>query len=65
MAKIVFVNCFEKPYFRISNPPYLENGSLVCKPLVDETAWKIDKNVYNKFEALVEKYLIPALVTNK
>ena len=62
-AKMLFVNCFEKPFFRISDPPYVdENGKLTSKPLIEETAWKIDKDVYNEFEALVEKYLAPTLI---
>jgi hypothetical protein len=34
-------------------------------PLRDETAWKIDPNVYEEFESLVEKYLTPTLVAKK
>lgn len=56
-SKVVLVNCFEKPFFRIATPPYLENGVLKWKPLNQETAWKIDPTVYAEYEALVEKYL--------
>ena len=63
-AKIIIVNRKEKPYFRISTPPYLdEKGLLVWKPLIEETCWKIDKDIYDKFEILVEKYLKPILVS--
>ncbi len=65
-AKIIIVNRSKKPFFRISSPPYLdENGSLAYKPLIKETAWKIDKTVYDKFEKLVEKYLTPSLSLGK
>jgi len=64
-AKIVFVNCSEKPFFRIANPPYTnEKGDLICKPLNEETAWKIDPAIYAEFEGLVEKYLTPTLIKN-
>lgn len=65
-AKMIFVNCFEKPFFRVSHPPYVdERNNLVSKPLVEETAWKIDSTAYNEFEVLVEKYLTPTLYTSK
>jgi hypothetical protein len=61
-AKIIVVNRIEKPYFRISNPPYLnKDGSFSWKPLIEEKSWKIDKEIYQKFETLVEKYLTPTL----
>jgi len=64
-AKIIFVNCSEKPFFRISVPPYLdEKGNLISKPLIEETLWKIDKNIYDEFEAIVKKYLTPTLIQN-
>ena len=48
------------------NKPYFDkNNSLICKSLLEETSWKIDKAVYDKFEALVEKYLTPTLVSEK
>ncbi len=64
-AKMIFVNCSQKPFFRISDPPYVdEDGSLISKPLIDEMSWKIDKNVYDDFEVLVGKYLAPILIPN-
>ena len=65
-AKMIFVNCFERPFFRISDPPYLdEKGILISKPLIEEAAWKIDMSVYDEFEALVDKYMTPMLITPK
>ena len=65
-AKIIIVNRTEKPYFRITTPPYLdEKGLFQWKPLVEETSWKIDGAAYEKFESLVEKYLTPTLVSEK
>jgi hypothetical protein len=65
-AKIIIVNRMEKPYFRISTAPYLDKeGMLMCKPLIEETCWKIDGDIYNKFETLVEKYLKLPLVSEK
>lgn len=65
-AKIIFVNCSEKPYIRISNSPYLDKEhKLISKSLVEDTTWKIDKSAYDEFEALIEKYLTPTLINNK
>ena len=65
-AKIVFVNCSQKPFFQISNPPYFdEKGNFACKPLLNEDTWKIDPHVYDKFESLVEKYLEQTLIPKK
>jgi len=61
-AKIIFVNSLKKPFFRISSPPYVgAGGKLLYKSLLNETAWKIDPAVYEKFEALVTKYLSSTL----
>ena len=57
-AKIIIVNKTEKPYFRISSPPYLDKeDNFICAPLFTEDCFKISKEVYEKFESLVEKYL--------
>jgi hypothetical protein len=62
-AKMIFVNCSKRPFFQVSDAPYIdENGSLISKPLIEETAWKIDPKIYEEFELLVEKYLAPTLV---
>lgn len=65
-AQIVFVNCWEQPYFRITEPPYVDKkGKLVAKPLLEEKPWKIDKAIYNEYEELVHRYLTPTLVPPK
>lgn len=65
-AKIVFVNCWEQPYFRISESPYVDkNNKIVSRPLIDERNWKIDKKVYEEYEQLVHRYLTPTLVPPK
>lgn len=62
-AKVLFVNCTEKPYFRITDPPYLnDTGELLTKPLLEEESWKIDEEIYRETEILVEKYLKSALL---
>ncbi|MDO8482397.1 MAG: hypothetical protein Q7S86_01100 [bacterium] len=60
-ARIIFVNNSKKPFFQISNPPYIKNGDLDCRPLLEEKSWKINQEVYAEFEALVKKYLAPPL----
>lgn len=63
-AKIIFVNCASKPYFKISAPPYYdEKGTFISKPLSEEKLWKIDPEAYKKSEYLVEKYLANTLIT--
>ena len=65
-AKLVLVNCWEQPYFRIANPPYIKKDEkLVLTPLIEEKNWKIDKKIYDEFETLVHKYLTPTLVPHK
>jgi hypothetical protein len=62
-AKMIFVNCSKKPFFMVSDPPYFgEDGRFISKPLIKEEGWKIDREVYEKYESLVEKYLGKALV---
>jgi hypothetical protein len=65
-AEMIFVNCAEAPFFRISRPPYFKNPSqpkrgLVLEPLTSVEAWNIKSTVYAEYEALVEKYLTPTL----
>ena len=63
-AKMIFVNCSEKPYFRVSESPYVDNeGKLVSKALTEDPEWKIDPIIYSEFESLVEKYLSPTLTS--
>ena len=65
-ATMVFVNCWEQPYFRVSEPPYFnKNLQLLLKPLASETEWKVDKKIYDEYEELVHKYLTPTLVPTK
>ena len=65
-AKFVLVNCWEQPYFCISEPPYLDrNKKFITKPLLEENEWKIDKKLYNEYEVLVHKYLTPTLVPKR
>jgi hypothetical protein len=62
-ARMIFVNCWESPYFRISDPPYIDRSKrLVSRPLPEETDWKIPKDLYNEYEELVHKYLTPTLI---
>lgn len=64
-AKILFVNCLRKPYFEISYPPYFDQGgNFRSGPLVEESTWKIDPEIYDAYEKLVEKYLSPTLLKN-
>ena len=57
-AKIIFVNCYEQPYFRVSDPPFIdEYKNLIQKPLLQETNWEIDQNLYDIYEDLVYRYL--------
>lgn len=64
-AKIVFVNCSKKPYFCVSDSPYIDDeGNLISKSITEETSWKIDPGIYEEFEVLAEKYLAPTLIKN-
>ncbi len=63
-AKLVIVNCFQKPYFRIADPPYRdEKRGLLLRPLLAEANWKIKRELYEDAERLVEKYLSPTLIS--
>jgi len=62
-AKIIFVNCWEQPYFRISDPPYFDkNKNLRQRPMLQETRWKIDQELYDIYEDLVYRYLTLSVV---
>lgn len=57
-AKIIFVNCREQPYFRVSDPPYVDkNKNLMQRPMLQETRWEIDQELYDIYEGLVSRYL--------
>ena len=63
-AIVVFVNCTERPYFRISLPPYVDKKGMLSAQSIDEfPAFHIPDTLVEKFEELVEKYLKPTLTT--
>jgi len=62
-AKIILVNCWEQPYFRISDPPYFDkNKKLILRPLLREKDWEITQELYFEYEELVRRYLTPTLI---
>jgi len=59
---IIFVNCSEKPYFRLSHAPYLnKKGSIITVPLENFENFGISRAHIAEFEELVLKYLSPTL----
>lgn len=69
-AEMIFVNCVEKPFFRICKPPYFKTISqpkrgLVLDPLLEVSAWNISPELYAEYESLVEKYFTPTLAPKK
>lgn len=57
-AKIIFVNCLAHPYFRVCPPPYLDkNNKPIFLPIEEDKDLLIEKEVLEKFDDLVEKYL--------
>ncbi len=63
-ALIVFVNCYEKPYFRVCRFPFInKRNTVVTEPLHTFKAFGISEELLDKFDALVEKYLTPTLTT--
>ena len=63
-ATIIFVNCYERPYFRISDPPYIDRDkNLIQRPLLQETSWEIDQKLYDAYEDLVYRYLTLSVVS--
>lgn len=64
-AKLVLVNCWEQPYFRVANPPYVKNKKIILHSLPEEKAWEINKKIYDEYEILVHKYLTPTLIPSK
>ncbi|MEW5805175.1 MAG: hypothetical protein AB1721_00365 [Patescibacteria group bacterium] len=62
---IVFVNCYEKPYFLIIKAPYYDkNKKLKGLPLEETNYFNISKSVIKNYNVLVEKYLTPTLNKN-
>lgn len=65
-SKMVLINCWEQPYFRVASPPYFSKDKKInLKPLLSEVEWKIPKDIYDEYENLVHKYLTPTLVPVK
>ena len=59
---LFFVNCSEKPYFRVSKFPFLDaNQRLATEPVQNLEFFGIGRELLDKFDALVEKYLTPTL----
>lgn len=59
---IFFINCSEKPYFRVSKTPYINSSSkIITEPVSNLKNFGITQELLNKFDALVEKYLTPTL----
>jgi hypothetical protein len=65
-ALIIFVNCSEKPYFRISHAPFVsKKGTIITAPLTSFSQFKLSENLVGKFNELVVKYLTPTLFPAK
>ena len=63
-AKLILVNCQEQPYFRVLDPPYFDkNKNLIQRPLLQETSWEIDQELYDTYEDLVYRYLSNSMVS--
>ena len=59
---IIFVNCYQEPYFLITKSPYHDkNKALKGWPLEKADYLNISKDILKKYEDLVEKYLTPTL----
>ena len=59
---ILFVNCSQKPYFRISKYPFVnESGRLLVESVRNLEFFHITQELLDKFDTLVEKYLTPTL----
>ncbi len=59
---IIFVNCSEKPYFRISHAPFIsKTGKIITAPLQNLNELRISDNLIERFNELVVKYLTPTL----
>ncbi len=59
---IFFLNCSEKPYFRVSKTPYVNSSSqLVTEPIQSLKFFGVTQELLDKFDVLVEKYLTPTL----
>ncbi len=64
-ALIVFVNCSERPYVRLSHAPFISRGTIITVPITQHSAFNIPNLLVEKFESLVVKYLTPTLFPAK
>jgi len=59
---IVFINCHDKPYFRLCPYPFLDKKrKLKMEPLQKFKSFNISEEIIDKFDELVKKYLTPTL----
>ncbi len=64
-STVVFVNCSERPYFRVSHPPYLNSEKeIVFEPLKDLAGFKIDMDAIENTEKLIDKYFSSTIKTH-
>ena len=62
---IFYVNCFEKPYFRVSKYPFAnESNKLITEPVQSLKSLGITQELLDKFDVLVEKYLTATLISS-
>ena len=60
---VFYVNCSEKPYFRVSKNPFVgSSGKLVTEPVENLKNFNVTSELLGKFDVLVEKYLSPTLI---
>ena len=65
-ALVIFVNCSEKPYFRVSHSPFVtKQGGIITAPLHEHDAFRVSVGLVSKFERLVVKYLTPTLFPSR
>ena len=63
-AKIILLTCHEQPYFRILDRPYFDkNKNLIQRPMLQETSWEINQELYDIYEDLVYRYLSNSMVS--
>ena len=64
---IIFVNCYSKPYFLLTKPPYYNRSLKKLSGIPLERAYYLDMtpSLVGKYDALVKKYLAPTLDQTK
>ncbi len=64
---IIFVNCYTKPYFLATKPPYYnrQTKKLSGWPLERIDAFDVSRSILEKYDVLVKKYLTPTLDQSK